>query len=478
MMNRLASFSNLFLILFFLLGLAYLGWRNTTQLMEEKPAILEQLRLDDFKNSVQQFGTALETQAGKDAQLLHPLAQAKYAVFNNALTRKIIPGKDGWLFLWEETTQIDGMKQALGKVKLSPIELKQWRVYTEQRSTFLAAQGIPYYKIIAPNKASVYPEYLPEGLTPAPTTFTDQLLDDLREHTEVNLIDLRPVMRSYKTRGQLYYKTDTHWNNLGAFCAAEHILEELAKAGFPVKPARQADFGWKIVDKKGGDAARLMMLPEELRQAYVDFEPIGDLSFTNQDSLNQRFAYLSPFITASARGALPKTILFHDSFATNLRLFLAYHFQQLYSFWLWGAFDEAVVTQEKPALVLDEVVERRLVETQHKNSANLLNGYWQQQFSDLKALTFDTSKFKSLEDLAIHFSKMDFPSDQLLIVQLALECEEAQKLSFGDEQVMVPYFLTKGRQQIYLQLDPTQPLLIKGNKEVLPRLLHVQLKLY
>ncbi|MFK8103465.1 MAG: hypothetical protein AB8G15_13110 [Saprospiraceae bacterium] len=478
MMNRLASFSNLLLILFFLLGLIYLGWRNTTQLLEAKPATLEELRLDDFKNSVQQFSSAFETQAGKDAQLLAPLAQAKYAVFNNALTRKIIPGKEGWLFLWEETEQIDGMKQVLGKVKLNPIELKQWRVYTNQRSTFLAAQGIPYYKIIAPNKASVYPEYLPEGLMPATTNFTDQLLEDLQQHTEVAWIDLRPILRSYKTRGQLYYKTDTHWNNLGAFCAAEHILEELTKAGFPVKPLRQADFNWKTIDKKGGDAARLMMMPEELRQNYIDFEPVGDLSFTNQDSLNQRFAYLSPFITASAKGELPKTILFHDSFATNLRLFLAYHFQQLYSFWLWGAFDEAVVTQEKPALVLDEVVERRLVETQHKNSANLLNWYWERQFPGLKTLTFDAGKIKSLEDLAIHFSKMNFPADQLLIVKLELECQKDQKVSFGDAQVMVPYFLTNGRQEIYLQLDPTQPLLIKENKADLPRLLDVQLKLY
>ena len=46
--------------------------------------------------------------------------------------------------------------------------------------------------MIAPDKHSIYPEYLPDGLTPlGPATRLDQLLAPLRDHSAVAPLDLR-----------------------------------------------------------------------------------------------------------------------------------------------------------------------------------------------------------------------------------------------------------------------------------------------
>jgi hypothetical protein len=46
--------------------------------------------------------------------------------------------------------------------------------------------------VIVPNKATVYPEYLPDALTPPATpTDLDRLMRDRRAHSDVAVLDLR-----------------------------------------------------------------------------------------------------------------------------------------------------------------------------------------------------------------------------------------------------------------------------------------------
>ena len=56
---------------------------------------------------------------------------------------------------------------------------------------------------------------------------------------------------------------------------------------------------------------------------------------------------------------LPRAVLFRDSFAAQLIPFLAEHFERMICIWD-NDFDRAIVEHERPAVVIQEVVERAL----------------------------------------------------------------------------------------------------------------------
>ncbi len=97
----------------------------------------------------------------------------------------------------------------------------------------LIKNGIVYFVVIAPNKHSIYPEYLPEDLRPTNNPLRiDQLLAALKERNITNIIDSRSLLKSAKKEQQLYYKTDTHWNSVAGYLVPEFIASKL-KLYFP-----------------------------------------------------------------------------------------------------------------------------------------------------------------------------------------------------------------------------------------------------
>src|SRR5262249_5565752 len=111
-------------------------------------------------------------------------------------------------------------------------ELEYWRCVLEARRDWLAARGIRYLLVIAPDKQTIYPELLPAALRPPAASRHDQLLAHLRPHPRVNVLDWREPLRQAKAGEQVYHRTDSHWNERGAFVAYQQILAALS-AWFP-----------------------------------------------------------------------------------------------------------------------------------------------------------------------------------------------------------------------------------------------------
>jgi hypothetical protein len=83
---------------------------------------------------------------------------------------------------------------------------------------------IPSYFILGPVKSSVYPEYLPDFVRPAPTRYVEPLLQNL-SRAGVAVLDPTKILKDSKDKGLLYFRTDTHWNLLGGEIAAEAFLD-------------------------------------------------------------------------------------------------------------------------------------------------------------------------------------------------------------------------------------------------------------
>ena len=162
---------------------------------------------------------------------------------------QVRPGKDGWLFLTEELRfDADGSANLKARAEL---------LGTAARS--LESQGVKLIVALVPDKARVHANKLANGQYPAynSSRYADALSAfQLQGVITVNL--LQPLAQA-AARGEVYYRTDTHWNQAGAHVAAEAIASAIKQ--LPVELERTT-FSSKTsaAVMRPGDLIRLMGL--------------------------------------------------------------------------------------------------------------------------------------------------------------------------------------------------------------------------
>jgi alginate O-acetyltransferase complex protein AlgJ len=176
---------------------------------------------------------------------------------------KVLVGKNRWLFLGDDYE--NGMARGRGIRNVSPSRITEWVGSMKARQSWLAEKGIGLVFVVAPNKHSVYPEYLPEGVTIANPNSTDRLVRAM-EQAGLRTIDPRKLLALEKLRHEyLYSETDTHWSGLGAYLVYEAIMDEIVKESSGFDQAIQipkSDFQPKRVTPKG--LARLLKIDRYL----------------------------------------------------------------------------------------------------------------------------------------------------------------------------------------------------------------------
>jgi alginate O-acetyltransferase complex protein AlgJ len=137
---------------------------------------------------------------------------------------QVTAGRDGWLFL--EGT----LDRACTPFMAFPAALAEW----ERLLAVIRASGRRVELIIAPDKSSIYPEYLDTsnpklacGLAGA-----NALWKQVESHgaRRAGVIGLRQPMLAAKRNHSplLYYKTDSHWNSVGSLAMAKAALVPLS----------------------------------------------------------------------------------------------------------------------------------------------------------------------------------------------------------------------------------------------------------
>jgi hypothetical protein len=177
-------------------------------------------------------------------------------------SRWVVCGADDWLFL--------GRAVAYGR-KAAPLDaarLDGWAALLAAKGRWLARRGVRYVFVVAPNKASVYPEPLPPELAPLEPTALDQLLARMAGEPDSPLVDLRAALRARAGAERLYHRTDTHWNDAGAALGAGAVL---ARLGLPV-PGPGA-FVRTRVSGLGLELARMLGLQYVLTEDYETLAP-------------------------------------------------------------------------------------------------------------------------------------------------------------------------------------------------------------
>ena len=272
--------------------------------------------------------------------------------------RNVVLGRNGWLFMSGEHVLDDHR----GAKPFSHSELAAWVETLRQRTRWLAARGVPYLLVIAPNKETIYPEYLPSALVPASApTRLDQLAEALASVPEVSWLDLRPTMREAREKSRVYYKTDSHWNAVGGWFAARAIVGRLTDWRIHRFPeTAPTPLTTRIIE--GGDLARFLGLASRL--AEEDLWP-ASLPGVLQDDSGARLTWklLDVVYRERVNAVRPdggaKAVIFRDSFGEALIPWLSQAFG--YTVWRWSyGFDEALIERERPLVVIQQITERKL----------------------------------------------------------------------------------------------------------------------
>lgn len=159
------------------------------------------------------------------SELVNVGASALLNIFNSSAEDDVICGKDNWLY-YSETLQ-----DYCGFETLGEAQLKRLVTLLSLEQQYCRSQGAVYVFTVAPNKNTVYPEYMPKNYikTEAPTNI--DRLGRLLDEQGVVYADLKKALTDEKEMDRpLYYYADSHWNLLGAAVAYNAIFETVNSA--------------------------------------------------------------------------------------------------------------------------------------------------------------------------------------------------------------------------------------------------------
>jgi len=276
----------------------------------------------------------------------------------------VIVGKDGWLFY--KGRQV--IHYHLGWHPFTEDELRQWKEVLEDRRDWLKRQGIAFAVFFAPNKHTIYPEYLPDYLRPqARPSRLDQLIEYLEANSDLMVIDTRSAILEAKEWSLLYHKTDSHWNCRGAFTAYQAVMSRLAKIFPKLWPLDAASFDFNATVGEGMDLAKNLGLQGEFDEVMMEMTHKEERKFFNvwirnigkyKEMDNETVA--GSLLTYQEDPRLPDAVVFRDSFFTNMIPFLSFHFHSCIISWR-ADFDPILIDPQVTDIVILEMLERELI---------------------------------------------------------------------------------------------------------------------
>ena len=199
------------------------------------------------------FEAYFNDQFGFRRRLIHWQNFIKVAALGVSPSAKVVLGRDDWLYYGDIELDYYRAIKPFG-----PKQLEQWRRLLESRRDWLAARSSRYVVVIPPNKSTIYPEHMPAVYNKVePRSRLDQLLEHLKARSSVVVVDLREPLFAAKAKHQVYYRTDTHWNNRGAYVGYTMIIEALAQWFPDFKATPRSEFPEVEFHQRGRDLASL-----------------------------------------------------------------------------------------------------------------------------------------------------------------------------------------------------------------------------
>ena len=273
---------------------------------------------------------------------------------------KILVGEEGWLFYTGEKNMDDYQNV----IPFTDEELALIQINLDALSKDYEEKGITLLIVIPPRKSSIYPEYMPEEIwVRGSVSRLDQLISYIDKNGKTSIMDFRSILIDAKKDRDVYYKTDTHWDEYGSYIAYREITTELAKKHPEIQPHPFTDYEIIVknvsLDIANNIGTNIFNEPKATLQhqaeAYADFQEIK--------AGGRRILFSS-----MSNPDLPTAVIYFDSFFFPINPLLGEHFSQatyIQNYFGGGIWKLSWVEKNHPDIVIIEFTERYIHDLNH-----------------------------------------------------------------------------------------------------------------
>lgn len=271
-------------------------------------------------------------------QFVTAWAKLHTALFHSSAEDQILLGENDWLFYTATLDDYAGQH-------LRAEELDRIVENLSAAQRYVESQGKQFLFTVAPNKNSLYPEYMASRYTAAHEQSNIRLLEPRLQEAGIHYVDLFSLYGGEPVR---YYETDSHWTAQGAAMAADRLLAAMDRSGgYAAGPF--AENG-----THPGDLYEMLYPAAEDPETQIDYA--GELNYTTRSDPKGGEAITIESDRSGADGSL---LCWRDSFGIALYPYLADSFgHALFS--RSAAYDFTRFDLQDYDVVLIEIVERNL----------------------------------------------------------------------------------------------------------------------
>lgn len=240
-------------------------------------------------------------------------------VFDESPDARAVIGKDGWLYFDNHNSLLD----ATGRAELSDELVARGVKSFGENWQKMRARNISYLLVIAADKSTVYPEFLPDYIKPQGQHRIDKFLTALtKKYPDFPVLDLRPILLAAKKNEILYHQTDTHWNKRGAHYAYIEMMKMLK-----IVPHLRGDFSNKEDGKIRGDISDIMNSSAE----NIDYSLVPKIKVTaarNKSVEIELKTFHRVHVFDNENPNLLRIFVYKDSFFGELTEVVSSHFSR------------------------------------------------------------------------------------------------------------------------------------------------------
>ena len=198
-----------------------------------------------------------------------------YLIFNEAIDERVLIGKnelnEPWLFY--DNKKDDEISYINGKKTVDEKKINNIANVIKLQTKKLKDKDIDLYYIIAPNKSSVYSEYLPKNVEVKDDYF-EKAYKLIKNKGITNVYYDLNILKESKKNFETYYRTDTHWNDYGTYIYIKNILNKIYKKNLFLNEK----ISQEVVDSNSGDLHTFLGVSVNIKdtQTNVDFSNKAD----------------------------------------------------------------------------------------------------------------------------------------------------------------------------------------------------------
>lgn len=276
---------------------------------------------------------------------------------------KALVGKNNWLYLSGEE-----LRTFVGTELFTDNELREFKEEIIKRKKIVASYNAKLIIAIVPNKPNIYPEFMPDHIIKSLSGGYGQQMQSYLKKNGLPVIDLYTTLNENKDHRDIYFKTDNHWNDLGAFVATNAILKVLRTSSPTVKLLDTLDYPVRVEEKKDGCLSKMLNVENEIKD--VNHRPYPRANFKSAMEKDKRYPVIKDFaypweyeeVYHQQDTSLPRVLVIRDSFGKALLPYLSEQCHICVGIWdAWNyGLNEAIIKDCKPDFVIYLIAESQL----------------------------------------------------------------------------------------------------------------------